>query len=355
MDMPDDTDPRKALLWYWRRLAEIEASVENKLNTRFPVQVRLFGKFVQWVYDLCVSPAFAIMVSFLLVPLVISEAISLITWGCVAAAWLIAVFGLARQPRIKSLSIAKRVALVLGGAVLMAFLGSQYIGWSLQSHYRNHPTPIIANATVRAGTDDLAVQRLRELFDEEIAKAQARSPSKVIHEPTPQQLAEMLRKAFPVQPSEKKPCHPENGNFDDCTDVEVLDWGQPVLERLNDAVQKGIKSMYQRHERYMQDHDERALNDKTVENADLCRSLENDYKNLKTYRALLLSKLKGGDPTSYDPINALTTPPYGVLWGGGRIGLAHADPFRLTEAEEILRDLQDLSNRLRRQVVLASK
>jgi uncharacterized membrane protein len=80
--------------------------------------VRFIGRFVQWVYDLCVSPAFAIMVSFLLVPLVISEEISLMTWGCVAAAWLIAVFGLARQPRIKRLSIAKRVAVFLGGALL---------------------------------------------------------------------------------------------------------------------------------------------------------------------------------------------------------------------------------------------
>lgn len=178
--MPDNSDPRKALHWYWDRFATFEKTLEASLTAKYPTQVKLIGNSVEWVYGWFVSPGFAILVSFLLVPLVLSEAISPTTWICVATAWLIAVFGLARRTAIKHLPIAKRIGAVAGLSVAMAMLGYQYIGFTLRSYYKRHPPePIVATMTQPTQTQraetptansDLLERRMKEILDAEVKK-----------------------------------------------------------------------------------------------------------------------------------------------------------------------------------------
>lgn len=170
MGVPDDSDPQEATRWYWQKFATTEKAVEAALNAKYPRQLKIIGASVEWIYNLFVSPAFAMVVSFLLVPLVVSEAISLTTWACVSAAWLVVVFGVARQPNIKRLSILKKIVTVVGVSAAMAILGTRYISFTLRSYYRHHPSQATDNSGEKVN-DDLLAKRMKELFDSQIQKA----------------------------------------------------------------------------------------------------------------------------------------------------------------------------------------
>lgn len=145
----------------------------------------------------------------------------------------------------------------------------------------------------------------------------------------------------------KKPCHSENGQLMDCTDSEVVKWGKPLLVRLNKAIRENEAAVVRRHQRYEKDHDKKALNNKRLENDRLNRYLEKDYPNFLTYRTALISHLEGGNPSGSDPLNVLLTE--SVDHGrSGELVLSNEHSVFLT-AMLVLRDLQDLSERLARQ------
>jgi hypothetical protein len=169
---------------------------------------------------------------------------------------------------------------------------------------------------------------------------------------TVKEFADELRKEF-AKPPRNKSCQ-----FDqllDCSAAEVLDQGKPLLERLQGAIDRNWTMAQQRHQDAKRLHNEALLQQRTGENAELNRCLEKDYKNFALYRAAVLAKLKGGDPTASDPVRDLALPVFGgILLTDGRLTLRDQDSH-FSQADLILRDLQDLSGRLARQIEQDSK
>lgn len=160
---------------------------------------------------------------------------------------------------------------------------------------------------------------------------------------------------WPKEKAEGKPqeklCRLENDKLVDCTSAEVLEWGKPLIERLQNAVRAGEAAIDKRHKQYEIDHDEAKLNYKMPENSVMNRYLEKDYKNFVIYRAALLRKLKGGDPNISDPLKNMTLQ-FGLMNDGTPI-LRDIDSH-LFDAQFILRDLQDLSRNLAEQIAQES-
>jgi len=147
-----------------------------------------------------------------------------------------------------------------------------------------------------------------------------------------------------VSTPEKKPCHVENGQLVDCTDSEIVDWGRPILQRLNEAIQDNVTSMDRRLHKYQNQNDPMASSERLLEIVQLNRYLEKDYRNFVIYRAAVISRLNGGDP---NPSSVLMYLAAQITREGGL-----SDQFsNLSQAQFIYEDLQDVSNRLARQAV----
>jgi hypothetical protein len=156
-----------------------------------------------------------------------------------------------------------------------------------------------------------------------------------------QQLSELSKQLS--QSRDKPPCDIPNGQFVGCSDAEVFNWGEPLIARLQAAVQENKDSMIRRNQQYAIDHDEKALNYKVMENAHLNRYLERDLKNLQIYRAALVSKLHGGSP---NPEYALKSVADSIAMRGSL-----SDAISMYGlADMIAEDLQDLRNRLSQQL-----
>lgn len=168
-----DKDPRLALMWYRNTIVAWDKHIHETISTKYPRLVSVVEWVLQGVYDLCVAPAFAIITAFLLVPLVMSGTVPIITAVSVMAAWFVALLWVARAEWIKRLTIGKRLLIVLASAIVLAFSGQQYVKWTLVSYVKHQPKPEIARhvnelAPTSTPPDELAYQRLRELFDEQI-------------------------------------------------------------------------------------------------------------------------------------------------------------------------------------------
>lgn len=181
MSKPNDSDPCKVLFWYrdqyvlyWEKLGKVDNKWHEWLYARFPKSIQFGGTILRWLYRGAISPAFAVILTLLLVGLVITGVVPLILSISVFTAWLVAVLSLAKSNWVNRLRIVRRVMIVLAGATLMAIAANSYVGWCLRSYYRNHPTSIASN-TNTVGSDALLIQRFKELLEEEQAKAQARA------------------------------------------------------------------------------------------------------------------------------------------------------------------------------------
>jgi hypothetical protein len=119
---------------------------------------------LEFLFKMVEAPAFGIVVSLLLVPLVMSGAIPLTAWGSVTAAWFISILSIGRNQWVKRLTLGRRASLVLGCALVMGFVGDRYIHWSIVNYYRNQPKP-------QNNSDDL-FQALRQIVHEELQKAE---------------------------------------------------------------------------------------------------------------------------------------------------------------------------------------
>jgi hypothetical protein len=125
---------------------------------------------LEFLFKMVEAPAFGIVVSLLLVPLVMSGAIPLTAWGSVTAAWFISILSIGRNQWVKRLTLGRRASLVLGCALVMGFVGDRYIHWSIVNYYRNQPKP-------QNNSDDL-FQALRQTVREELQKAEEEAASK---------------------------------------------------------------------------------------------------------------------------------------------------------------------------------
>ena len=161
-----------------------------------------------------------------------------------------------------------------------------------------------------------------------------------------------LDRAFPMPTISTNPtpervppqtgCAVHNKQFVNCTDADLIKWGQPLLDRLRTALEKVDQASRARHARYLQDHNEQALHDRLEENIIINRCLENDYNNLKLYRAEVISRLPGGNPSNIDPLKLLE------LHGIGPDGIPDLmdKDSNFTAAQLILRDLGALTDQL---------
>jgi pimeloyl-ACP methyl ester carboxylesterase len=139
----------------------------------------------------------------------------------------------------------------------------------------------------------------------------------------------------------EKPCQLENGQLVDCTDAEILGWGKPVLQRLENALQADMKAVLDRHKQFPDQNDSMARGLKIVENATLNRYLERDCANFVIYRAAVIARLWGGDPDPHPALRYLCTNIAGGL----------SDQFsKFVEARSVWEDLRDISQRLSQQI-----
>jgi hypothetical protein len=125
---------------------------------------------LEFLFKMVEAPAFGIVVSLLLVPLVMSGAIPLTAWGSVTAAWFISILSIGRNQWVKRLTLGRRASLVLGCALVMGLVGDRYIHWSIVNYYRNQPKP--------QNNPDEFFQALRQIVHEELQKAKEEAASK---------------------------------------------------------------------------------------------------------------------------------------------------------------------------------
>jgi hypothetical protein len=168
-----DRDPRLALRVAWEKLQMVDNSVHLYLVARFPFAMLVADRVLTWIYDICAAPAFAIIVALLLVPLVISGAISLITSVSVAAAWGIAVLWIARSDQVRKLTIIKRIAVVLGCAAVIAIMGRWYIRWTLIAYAQHQPQPVIVSTGATIDPNIVAINGLQQAFQREMEELKA--------------------------------------------------------------------------------------------------------------------------------------------------------------------------------------
>jgi hypothetical protein len=327
-------EPPEALGWYgrwltyqWRRLDRAEVRTHTKLMRRYP----LTAKSVEWclgfIYDIIISPAFAIILALLLVGLVASEIVTIIVSLSIISAWLIFVITVARY--VKSLPILRRFIVVALFACVAASLSQLYVRWILDSYARRHQVEPIAHVLAPApssivSVDAAALAQLKDLFQQELQKVEKTNKHGVA-----------------VPERTETTCHLEYNKLLDCTNAQVLDWGKPLLSRLDDGIKRCIR---QTTERIQEGHNDQ--NSKILESAFLNRALETDYNNFVTYRGAVVRTLKGGDPHPADPLIFLTS--NNDIWRGKLV--LRDMQSNLGMAMSIQTDLQDLSSRLARQV-----
>ena len=125
------------------------------------------GWILRTVYSVCISPAFAVILSLLLVGLVISDVVPVILSISVFAAWLVAILAIAETRRGEPVTDHyARFLVVLATAALMALAANKYVAWCLVNYYKNHPAP----SEQKGDADQLASRRLKELLRARIPK-----------------------------------------------------------------------------------------------------------------------------------------------------------------------------------------
>ncbi len=145
--LDEKDNPREALRWYWEKcrrfwgtIVELDAKFHDSLYGQYPRTMRFGGDLLRGFYGVCVSPAFAVVLTLLLVGLVISGVVPIIVSISVFAAWLVTILSLARNERVNKLSIVRRLVLVFGVAAIAAVVANRYVRWCLANYYKSQPT-----------------------------------------------------------------------------------------------------------------------------------------------------------------------------------------------------------------------
>lgn len=155
----------------WQEMAERNARFHDRLYTRWPITMKVGGWFLRELYDWIISPAFAVLLTLLLVGLVISEKVTIIVSVSVFAAWLVAVLSFVKYEWVNKLRIVERITVVALAAAIMAFAANHYVRWVLVSYAKASEKPVPAGHL-----DAIAMQRLKDLFDQEIARVTTTIP-----------------------------------------------------------------------------------------------------------------------------------------------------------------------------------
>ena len=123
----------------WRnRLADwllkADKDLHSKIESKYPKTLDVAGRALQLAYRLISAPAFALLVTFLWVPLVATGVVGIIVYVSLIGAWFVAFITVTRCGFIKKLSIHTRfVVLVL--IALSLYLGCNRFGDWAMSRY----------------------------------------------------------------------------------------------------------------------------------------------------------------------------------------------------------------------------
>lgn len=236
MDEPDDRDPRVALTWYWlqvkigwQKLLRADQRLHDYLNTHFPVAVRVADAVLAWLYDFLVSPAFSVILAFLLVGLVIADVTSFLVSISAIGASVVASLWIAKSEFIKNLRIHQRLAFFLITVGFMTFAGHLFAKWCLTHYYEKHPIAPVATATPQTppqqvSADDLAYKRIKELLEQ-----QHRPPATV----SPRKNSLPVEKPQPVP----LPCPP----LENCPPQKIKQWALGMADGI-DAIYNSYKN-----------------------------------------------------------------------------------------------------------------
>ena len=157
---------RHSLASSWAFVSSKDAQFHEYFYANWPRTIWIIGALLRFLYAVCVAPAFAVILALLLVGLVISGKVTVIVSISVVAAWLVASLSVAKFEWINQQRIGRRLVIVLCAAILMAFIADRYVRWCLASYANSQPK--IASI-VTPGPDITAYQRLKDVFDGEVA------------------------------------------------------------------------------------------------------------------------------------------------------------------------------------------
>jgi hypothetical protein len=201
-------------------------------------------------------------------------------------------------------------------------------------------TVVIGSALVGAYSRPILAHFVVPKTDSPNTATSAAIPDKTTTNVAPPRVTQTRRLPATIA---KALCRLDNGQLADCNSDEVLDWGKPVLARLDAAIKSGRNAAIARAH-------VAAFANKLSENIAINDYLHNDYKNLKAYREAVIEHLKGGNPYSLDPLESL-----------GRNMMVDGTPFlsdgnsHLVTAEVIQHDLQNLTALLIQQEAMEPK
>lgn len=158
----------------WRTAVEGDKRLHSRLYARCPRLMRWGGWAVRGLYGWLISPAFAVFLALLLVSLVLSGVVTIIVSASVFSAWVVVVLSFARAEWVNKLPIGERVIVVLIVGGMIGIVANRYVKWVLIHYAQNQvvvkqePPPIVKGNN--DNLDQLAMNRLKGLFDQEIDK-----------------------------------------------------------------------------------------------------------------------------------------------------------------------------------------
>ena len=155
----------------WGIFSKKDSEFHEYLYAKWPKTIRIGGEALRLFYSACVAPAFAVMLTLLLVGLVISGKVTVIVSISVFAAWLVASLSVAKSEWMNKQRIGRRLLMVAGAAVLMGYVANRYVRWCLVNYANTQP-----KATAKVDPDQLMFTRLKELLEGEISKIESSSP-----------------------------------------------------------------------------------------------------------------------------------------------------------------------------------
>ena len=126
----------------WRGLLErifsTDKAVHSYIAARFPRILGVVNKVLGGVHNSLSHPLFNLIIVLLLVVLAATSRVSIIVAVSVAAAWAIAVLGIAKSNLMRGLTIPTKLLALLVTATFLAFVGRAFGDWALSQYRVQH-------------------------------------------------------------------------------------------------------------------------------------------------------------------------------------------------------------------------
>jgi len=118
----------------WSSLRRIDNNLHNWLLLRFPKQLSIIDKISDQLFKIITNPAFALIITFLLVVLVVTNVVNIIIAISIGCAWLIAIVWISRSEFIRKVHLPIRLIFLIIIGFILAFGGSYFGNWTLTQY-----------------------------------------------------------------------------------------------------------------------------------------------------------------------------------------------------------------------------